>query len=249
MSGRRAASGRRACSRRGAACPYASAAARRPGARPVPPPSRGTSSRPAAISPPPRCPAAPLAACVEDKCLRPRPAGLSGGLYQRLIVHQAAASSGQPLPISRLGRAGRSHRPFFSHIAGRLKASEAGSCTCSHRCGRRFCIFLGVSAVSLWPSSASSSADSASCTTQTPACLTAAAAAPSVSEAAGRTGRRVAKGTGGSGGGCGRRRQYSQTATAVEVAPTARRAASRAVGGMSWPGGSKRGAGAVFTVG
>ena len=169
--------GRRACSRRGAACPCASAAALRPGARPAPPPSRGTSCRQAAPSPQPRCPAAPLVALARVRvratnpnlplALTPRcPAssasrlrarhGASGLTLTRPADSPEASTGGRSCSRHRLPRPASAHQPhgprwpvtlaLFFHMASRLKASEAGSCTCSHRCGRRFCIFLGVSA-------------------------------------------------------------------------------------------------------
>eukprot|EP00964_Phaeocystis_antarctica_P127711 scaffold91415_cov31-Phaeocystis_antarctica.AAC.1 len=48
---------------------------------------------------------------------RLRPSWLSGGVLQRQLMPQAAPSSGQPRPISRLGRinAGGPHRPCFRH--------------------------------------------------------------------------------------------------------------------------------------
>eukprot|EP00964_Phaeocystis_antarctica_P070674 scaffold43060_cov56-Phaeocystis_antarctica.AAC.1 len=50
---------------------------------------------------------------------RPRPAGFS----LRQSTPQAALGSGQPRPISRLGRSGRPYRPCFPHrVAQALRA-------------------------------------------------------------------------------------------------------------------------------
>ena len=139
----------------------------------------GTSCRPAAPAPPPRCPAAPLVALVRVRVrvtnlnltltltLTPRCPAAPLVAYVRGTrrLRPRPAHSPEPLPAAdrapgrRLPRPASAHQPLaprrpatpasFSHMAGRLKASEAGSCTCSHRCGRRFCIFLGVSAAIL----------------------------------------------------------------------------------------------------
>ena len=75
----------------------------------------------------------------KTKWLRLRPAGsveeaaplFRRQISQRQIAHQAALSSGQPRPISRVGRAGRPHRPC-------LRRSVAPApCACAPAPGRR----------------------------------------------------------------------------------------------------------------
>ena len=50
-------------------------------------------------------------ACIENKRAQPSASWLSQGLLRRQITPQAAPSSGQPRPTSRLGRAGRPYGP------------------------------------------------------------------------------------------------------------------------------------------
>ena len=59
---------------------------------------------------------------------------LPAGIVQRQIVLQAAPSSGQPRPISSLGRAGRPHRPWFPHG---LRPASANASKVPAPCGPR----------------------------------------------------------------------------------------------------------------
>ena len=63
---------------------------------------------------------------------------LSGGLFQRLILLQAAPSLGQPRPNSRLVPVGWPHRPCFWHRRGRRATARLlGLCRATDRASTR----------------------------------------------------------------------------------------------------------------
>eukprot|EP00964_Phaeocystis_antarctica_P036908 scaffold21069_cov58-Phaeocystis_antarctica.AAC.3 len=60
----------------------------------------------------------PVRLYVESKVAQTSASWLSGGFFQRQTTPQPAQRSGQPRPISRLGRSGRPYRPCFPHRYG-----------------------------------------------------------------------------------------------------------------------------------
>ena len=99
--------------------------------------SRGARAR---SSQPTTTPRAPVSACVYtaptcnecstcvDRVAQASTSRPSAAFFQRQIMPVAAPSSGQPRPISRLGRAGRPHRPCFRHMVLAIDAGRFPRC-------------------------------------------------------------------------------------------------------------------------